>query len=96
MSDGITDIENGYYDNPNLTEQQARSNGNAGYKEPAEIETIDVWRIEAKGLGTAYYESDIGIIEDMLKDCDYDDGYIITKHKMNKKEFEELPEFMGF
>jgi len=57
--------------------------------------SIDVWRIEAKGLG-AYYENDIRMIVDMLKECDEDDGYIITKHKMDKLEYENLPEFMGF
>lgn len=59
-------------------------------------EQIDVWRIEAKGIGSAYYEHDISIVEDMLKSCDYDDGYIITKHQMDKKQYESLPEFQGF
>lgn len=77
-------------------EQQASQLEPPGYKEPADTDDIDVWRIEAKGLGTAYYENDIRIIEDMLKECDYDEGYIITKHKMNAKEYKELPEFTGF
>lgn len=57
---------------------------------------IDVWRIEAKGVGSAYYEHDINIVEDMLKSCDYEEGYIITKHKMDKAKYEALPEFTGF
>ena len=82
--------------NQELEEKISKSAGNAGYKEPADTDEIDVWRIEAKGLGTAYYEDDIRVIEDMLKECDYDEGYIITKHKMNAKEYKELPEFTGF
>lgn len=62
----------------------------------ADTKEIDVWRIEAKDSGSAYYEHDISIVEDMLKSCDYDDGYIITKHKMDKGKYEALPEFTGF
>ena len=62
----------------------------------ADTKEIDVWRIEAKDNGSACYEHDISIVEDMLKSCDYNDGYIITKHKMDKAKYEALPEFTGF
>lgn len=78
-----------------IAEQPTQSATANGYTETTGI-VITVWRIEAKGLGTAYYEHNLRIIEDMLRECDFDEGYIITKHKMLKDEYENLPEFMGF
>jgi len=62
----------------------------------ADTKEIDVWRIEAIDSGGAYYEHDINIVEDMLKSCDYDNGYVITRHKMDRAKYEALPEFTGF
>lgn len=55
---------------------------------------IIVWKV--KSSGTSYLESNFENILDLLKDCDLEETYEITKLEINKYKYERLPEFMGF
>jgi len=62
-----------------------------------EFSEIDVWHVTLPGEPkNGYYDIEIGNINDMLKECDYGDGYTIVKEKMKAVKYYSLPEFTGF
>ena len=57
---------------------------------------IEVYRIEAVGLGTYYYEKDLPPLADLMDGAGIGDGYQITKEEMQHGAYLTLPEFTGF
>jgi hypothetical protein len=58
---------------------------------------IDVWRVTLPhDTKNGYYERDIQHVVDMLNECDFGDGYIVTKEKIIAWKYHTLPEFTGF
>ena len=61
-----------------------------------EFKEITIYHITLPGEKNGYYESDIGIVTEMIAESDYDSGYTIIKEKMKALKFYSLPEFAGF
>ena len=55
---------------------------------------IDVWKVEHDGA--SYIEERLDHVTEMLKEMDDGGHYTITKLKMKRGEYEQLPEFKGF
>lgn len=55
---------------------------------------IDVYRITCDG--SSFYERNLGVAMDMIKDSDYNQPYTITKIRMDKAKYESMAEFKGF
>ncbi len=61
-----------------------------------EFAEMDVFLVTLPGEKNGYYEADISVITEMLKDSDFDSGYTIIRQKMKATEYYNLPEFTGF
>lgn len=61
-----------------------------------EFKEITVYCITLPGEKNKYYDHDICSINNMLKECDYGEGYNILKEKMLASKYFDLPEFTGF
>lgn len=58
---------------------------------------IDIYRISLPEKSSNWYcDINISHIIDMLKDCDYGDGYTVIKEKMKALKYYNLSEFTGF
>lgn len=61
-----------------------------------EFAEITVYHVTLPGEHTVYYDNDIGMIVEMIKDADFDSGYTVIKKKMRATKYYILPDFEGF
>jgi len=58
---------------------------------------VDIYQVTpANETGRGYCDQDISIISNMIKECDFGEGYTVRKERMLATRFFNLPEFVGF
>ena len=62
--------------------------------EGAEVDIYHVTPVNATGRG--YCDQDISVVAEMIKECDFGEGYTVRKEIMLATRFFNLPEFVGF
>jgi len=61
-----------------------------------EFAEITVFKVTIPGEKNGYYDTDIGILGEMLSECEPGEGYTIIKERMRALKYYNLPEFTGF